>query len=99
MLYMILGRDVPDSLELRAAARTEHLQRLSDLQAQGRLILAGPLPRVDAADLSAGVSGSLVVAEFTSLIEAREWAEAEPYLRAGVFSSVEVLPFIKVLPA
>jgi uncharacterized protein YciI len=100
MLYAILGRDVPDSLEQRLAVRPTHLERLQALQAQGRLLLAGPLPAIDSPDPGpAGFTGSLIVAEFASLEEARAWAGADPYVAHGVFAAVEVLPFKKVLPA
>jgi uncharacterized protein YciI len=100
MLYAILGHDVPDSLDQRLAVRPAHLQRLQALQAEGRLLLAGPLPAIDSPDPGpAGFTGSLVVAEFASLEEARAWAEADPYRVNGVYASVDVLPFKKVLPA
>ena len=100
MLYAIVGRDVPNSLEQRLAVRPAHLERLQALQAQGRLLLAGPLPAIDSPDPGpAGFTGSLIVAEFASLEEARAWAEADPYAVHGVFAGVEVLPFKKVLPA
>jgi len=99
MLYMVLGRDAEDSLARRMQARPAHLQRLQSLKEQGRLVLAGPLPRIDSNDPGpAGFAGSLVVAEFDSLDQARAWAEADPYLAAGVFESVEVQPFRQVLP-
>ncbi len=100
MLYMITGEDVPDSLERRLSARPGHLARLTRLQDAGRLLLAGPLPAIDAIDPGpAGFSGSLIVAEFGSLEEARAWAEADPYVAAGVYAKVTVKPFKKVLPA
>ncbi len=100
MLYAILGRDIPNSLDQRLAVRPAHLERLQTLQAEGRLLLAGPLPAIDSPDPGpAGFTGSLVVAEFASLEEARAWAEADPYSIHGVFASVEVLPFKQVLPA
>ena len=100
MLYVILGRDVPGSLEQRLAVRPAHLERLQALQAQGRLLLAGPLPAIDSPDPGpVGFIGSLIVAEFASLEEARDWAEADPYKTQGVFATVEVLPFKQVLPA
>jgi uncharacterized protein YciI len=87
-------------LTARRAARPAHLERLRALQAEGRLILAGPHPAVDAADPGeAGFTGSLVVAEFADLDAARHWAEQDPYLAAGVYRQVEVKPFLKVLPA
>lgn len=99
MLYMILGKDVPDSLAQRLASRPAHLARLQALQTEGRLIMAGPLPAIDSPDPgAAGFTGSLIVAEFPSLTEAQAWADADPYLAAGVYASVEVKPFKKVLP-
>lgn len=99
MFYMIYGRDVAHSLEKRLAARSAHLERLEALQHQGRLLLAGPLPAVDSNDPGpAGFTGSLIVAEFESLEAARQWAEADPYLAAGVYAGVDVRPFRKVLP-
>lgn len=99
MLYAILGEDVPDSADLRASVRAEHLARLEELQNEGRLILAGPHPAIDAADPgAAGMSGSLIVAEFESLEAAQAWADADPYVAAGVFRRVEVKPFKRVLP-
>ncbi len=99
MLYIIHGIDVPDSLERRVSARPDHLQRLRQLQEQGRLVLAGPYPAIDSADPGpAGFSGSLIVAEFASLHAAESWAGADPYVAAGVYSSVTVKPFKKVFP-
>ena len=99
MLYMISGTDVPGTLEKRLAARPAHLRRIQDLQDQGRLILAGPHPVIDSPDPGdAGFSGSLIVAEFDSITAAEEWAQSDPYVEAGVFSSVVVKPFNKVLP-
>lgn len=99
MWYALLARDVPDSLERRLAARPAHLDRLHRLRDDGRLLLAGPLPAIDAEDPGpAGFSGSLVVAEFASLEDARTWADADPYVTAGVYRDVEIHPFKKVLP-
>ena len=99
MLYVILGRDVPDSLARRRAARPAHLERMDILRAEGRLVLAGPFPAIDAADPGeAGFTGSLIVAEFPDWQSARDWAEADPYVTEGVFASVEVKPFRQVLP-
>ena len=99
MWYVIIGRDAPDSLARRQAARPAHLARLEALQAEGRLLLAGPFPAVDAEDPGpAGWTGSLIVAEFDSLEEAEAWAAADPYREAGVYAEVEVKPFRKVLP-
>ena len=99
MWYAIVGTDVPDSLEKRGAARPAHLARLQQLQAEGRMLLAGPFPVIDAEDPgSAGFSGSLIVAEFASLAEAQAWADADPYVAAGVYAGVTVKPFRKVLP-
>ncbi len=99
MLYAIVGDDIPDSLDKRLSARPAHLQRLSDLQDAGRLLLAGPFPRIDSNDPGpAGFSGSLIVAEFASLHDAQAWADADPYVAAGVYSQVSVKPFKKVFP-
>ncbi|WKE66922.1 YciI family protein [Gallaecimonas kandeliae] len=99
MLYMIASEDVPHSLPLRQPARPAHLERLKLLQEAGRLVLAGPLPAIDANDPGeAGFTGSLVVAEFDSLAEAQAWADADPYVEAGVYQKVVVKPFKKVLP-
>jgi uncharacterized protein len=99
MLYAIIGRDAPDALPRRRAARPEHLERLKALLAEGRLVIAGPLPAIDAPDPGpAGFAGSLIVAEFASLAAARAWADADPYLRDGVYAAVEVHPYVKVLP-
>ena len=100
MLYAIIGHDVPDSLALRQAARPAHLLRLNALQDAGRLVLAGPFPAIDSSDPGpAGFTGSLIVAEFESLALAQEWANADPYVAAGVYAQVSVRPFRKVLPA
>jgi uncharacterized protein YciI len=99
MLYAILCEDVPNSLPLRMAARPAHLARLQDMVAQGRILLAGPHPAVDAEDPgSAGFTGSLIVASFDSLEDAEAWANADPYVTGGVFARVTVKPFRKVLP-
>lgn len=99
MLYAILAEDVDNSLQERLAARPKHLERLTALQDQGRLILAGPHPAIDTEEPGeAGFSGSLVVAEFDSLADARTWADADPYVAAGVYASVTVKPFKKVFP-
>lgn len=99
MYYAIIGRDVTDSLARRQQARPDHLQRLEELKRQGRLLLAGPFPAVDSEDPGpAGFSGSLIVAEFPSLEEAKRWADADPYVAAGVYTQVTVTPFRKVLP-
>ena len=99
MLYAIISQDVENSIEKRKGARPDHIARLHQLQDQGRLILAGPHPSIDVSDPGeAGFSGSLIVAEFDDLQEAREWADADPYVNAGVYSSVVVKPFNKVLP-
>jgi len=100
MLYAINAEDTPDSLEKRLATRSAHLERLKALQQDGRLVLAGPYPAIDSPDPGpAGFSGSLIVAEFESLSAARAWAEADPYVTAGVYATVTVKPFKKVLPA
>lgn len=100
MLYVIVGQDVPDSLDRRLATRPTHLERLRTLQHDGRLLLAGPFPAIDGADPgAAGFTGSLIVAEFDSLADAQVWADADPYVAAGVYAGVSVKPFKKVLPA
>lgn len=99
MLYAIISQDVADSLALRKEARPAHLARLETLRDQGRLVLAGPHPAIDSDDpAEAGFSGSLVVAEFDSLEAAQSWADADPYVDAGVYAQVTVKPFKKVLP-
>ena len=100
MFYAIMATDKADSLSARLAARPDHLARLQTLQNEGRLLLAGPHPAVDAADPgSAGFTGSLVVAEFASLEQAQAWADADPYVAAGVYQQVTVKPFKRVFPA
>ncbi|MDH5485813.1 MAG: YciI family protein [Gammaproteobacteria bacterium] len=100
MLYAIIAEDREDSLEDRLKARPDHLKRLHELQDQARLILAGPHPAIDSEDPGeAGFSGSLVVAEFESLHAAKTWADADPYVAAGVYARVTVKPFKKVFPA
>jgi uncharacterized protein YciI len=99
VLYAIISEDVKDSLTLRLRARPDHLARLETLLQMGRLVLAGPHPAIDNNDPgSAGFSGSLVVAEFESLAAAQAWADADPYLAAGVYANVAVKPFKRVLP-
>lgn len=99
MWYAIEGFDGPDVLAQRMAARPQHLARLTALRDQGRLLVAGPCPVIDAEDPGpAGFSGSIVIAEFASLEEARAWADADPFLAAGVYARVEVRPFKLVLP-
>lgn len=99
MLYVIFSQDIDDSLPLRKQARPAHLARLQELNGQGRLLVAGPMPAIDSDDPGeAGFSGSTVIAEFASLTEAQAWADADPYVAAGVYSKVIVKPFKKVLP-
>ncbi|AMK77960.1 MULTISPECIES: YciI family protein [Methylomonas] len=99
MLYAIIAEDVADSLSKRLAARPQHLQRLNILQDQGRLVLAGPHPAIDSDNPGdAGFSGSLIVAEFASRQEAQNWADADPYISAGVYARVTVKPFKQVFP-
>ena len=99
MWYAIEGYDGEGVLEQRPAARMAHLARLTELRDQGRLLLAGPCPVIDAEDPGpAGFSGSIVIAEFDALEDARAWADADPYLAAGVYARVEVRPFRPVLP-
>ncbi len=100
MFYAIVGQDTADSLERRLAARSAHVERLHALQQAGRLLLAGPFPAIDSHDPgTAGFTGSLIVAEFDTLVDAQAWAEADPYVAAGVYASVSVKPFRKTFPA
>ena len=99
MWFVILGRDADDALPRRLAARAQHLERLTELRDEGRLLLAGPMPAIEAEDPGpAGFSGSLIVAEFASLADARAWAQADPYVAAKVYRDVEIHPFKRVLP-
>lgn len=100
MFYVIIGEDRPGTLDQRMAARPDHVARLQALQAEGKLLLAGPCPAIDSPDPGpAGFSGSIIIAEFASLDAARSWADADPYVAAGVYEKVTVKPFKKVLPA
>lgn len=99
MYYAIMSEDVENSLDKRLGARPAHLARLEQLRDDGRLLIAGPHPAIDSEDPgSNGFTGSLVVAEFTSLEAAQAWADADPYIDAGVYAEVKVKPFKKVLP-
>ena len=99
MLYTIVGEDVENSLERRLSVRPEHVARLEQLRDEGRLVLAGPNPAIDADNPGeAGFTGSVIVAEFDSLAAAQAWADADPYIAAGVYARVTVKPFKKVLP-
>lgn len=99
MLYAIISQDVADSLARRKSVRDRHIARLDELKNQGRLVLAGPHPAVDSPDPGeAGFTGSLIIAEFGSLQAAQAWADADPYIEAGVYAQVVVKPFKRVLP-
>ena len=99
MLYAIVSTDIEHSLEKRISARPKHLDRLEELKHQGRLFVAGPNPAIDSENPGdAGFTGSIVIAEFDSLQTAKQWADADPYIEAGVYQSVSVKPFKKVLP-
>lgn len=99
MLYAIISEDVENSLELRLSVRPAHVARLETLKEQGRLVLAGPHPAIDSEDPGTnGFTGSLIVAEFESLDAAQAWADADPYIEAGVYQKMTVKPFKKVLP-
>jgi uncharacterized protein YciI len=99
MLYAIVGEDIPNSLEKRTAARPAHLKRVDELIAAGKLIVGGAFPAIDSIDPGpAGMTGSLIVAEFNSLAEAKEWINADPYITEGVFAKVTVRPFRKAFP-
>ncbi len=100
MLYLVYSEDVENSLALRLSVRENHLARLKDLQAQGRLIVAGPCPAIDSENPGdAGFTGSLIIAEFDNLTDAQHWADQDPYIAAGVYKNVTVKPYKKVLPA
>lgn len=99
MLYAFISQDVENSLEKRLSVRDKHIERLQELKKQGRLLIAGPHPAIDSNDPgTAGFTGSLIVAEFPSLEEAQTWADADPYVSAGVYEKITVKPFKKVLP-
>jgi uncharacterized protein YciI len=99
MLFAIVSQDVENSLPLRKQARPAHIARLEALKEEGRLVLAGPNPAVESDDPGeSGFTGSVVIAEFNSLTDAQSWADADPYIDAGVYASVSVKPFKKVLP-
>ncbi|ADE15401.1 YCII-related protein [Nitrosococcus halophilus Nc 4] len=99
MLYAIIGQDIEHSLERRRQVRSAHLARIQELQENGRLVLAGPFPAMDTEDPGeASFTGSLIIAEFPSLEAAEQWAEADPYVAAGVYAQVTVKPFKQVLP-
>ncbi len=99
MLYAIISEDIADSLEKRMSVRPAHLQRLQDLQNEGRLVIAGPHPAIDCETPGdAGFTGSLVVAEFASLEQAKNWADTDPYMLAGVYAQLTVKPFKQVFP-
>lgn len=99
MWYAIVSQDVENSLPLRQQARPDHLARLQQLKAEGRLLIAGPNPAIDSNDPGdAGFTGSLIVAEFDSLTAAQQWADTDPYIKAGVYKEVIVKPFKLVLP-
>jgi len=99
MLYAIIGEDIQQSLERRKQARAAHIARIAELVQQGRIVVAGPHPAIDSEDPgAAGFTGSLIVAEFDSLEAAQAWANADPYVEAGVYKQVWVKPFKKVLP-
>jgi len=100
MLYLIYSVDHDNSLSKRLSVRALHLARLSELQRQGKLLMAGPCPAIDSNDPGeAGFTGSLIIAEFNTLVEAQAWADADPYIDAGVYKRVTVKPYKKVLPA
>jgi len=99
MWYAIISEDVTDSLPLRQKSRPAHLERVTQLIRDGRLLIAGPHPAIDAEDAGdAGFTGSLIIADFDSLEDARHWADSDPYVAAGVYSKVTVKPFKRVLP-
>lgn len=100
MLYAIIGEDVPDSLKKRAAARPAHLQHIQELVVEGRVVIGGAFPAIDSPDPGpAGMTGSLIVAEFDSIEDARAWIQADSYVTEGVFAKVTVKPFRKAVPS
>ena len=99
MLYVIYSEDVPNSLPMRKRARAAHIERLQALLDNGRLIIAGPCPAIDSDDPGeAGFTGSVIIAEFTDLPAAQAWADADPYIEAGVYRKVSVKPYKQALP-
>ena len=99
MWFVILARDVPDALPRRIEFRAPHRARLTALRDEGRLLLAGPMPAIESEDPGpAGFAGSLIIAEFASQADAKAWADADPYVAAGVYRDVEIQPFLKLLP-
>jgi uncharacterized protein len=99
MWFAIIAQDHPASLDKRMAARSAHLERLNALQDAGRLLLAGPFPAIESENPGpAGFTGSLIIAEFASQADAQAWADADPYVAAGVYAHVEIKPFRKTLP-
>ena len=99
MYYSIIGTDVPESLDRRVSVRQQHLARLEQLQNEGRLLTAGPFPAIDSEDPGpAGFTGSRIVAEFDTLIDAQQWADNDPYIKAGVYAAVSVKPYKNVFP-
>jgi hypothetical protein len=99
MWYVIIGKDAPNALEIRKRVRPAHLARAGQLVEEGRMLVAGPCPAIDSPDPGpAGFTGSVIIAEFASLQDARAWVAADPYVTDGVFESVDVRPFLKVLP-
>ncbi|MCT8574203.1 YciI family protein [Glaesserella parasuis] len=97
MYYVIFAQDIPNTLEKRLAVRGKHLERLKQLQAEARLLTAGPNPAIDDENPGeAGFTGSTVIAKFNSLEEAKQWASQDPYVEAGVYGEVIVKPFKKV---
>ena len=96
MLYVIYALDAPDTAAKRAANRPAHLERVKALHDQGRIAIVGPLPKLDAPSLEGGAAGSLIVAEFESLEAAKEWIQADPFVKTGIYASVDVRPFIKL---
>jgi len=100
MYYLIYSKDVENSLSLRLSVREQHLERLRQLQNEGRLLVAGPCPAIDSENPGeAGFTGSLIIAEFSNLDAAKLWADNDPYIAAGVYQEVSVKPYKKVLPA
>ena len=92
--YMIVATDTPNSLELRRSVRPAHLARLEELDTQNRLRCAGPYFHEDTNNpAEGGIKGSMIIAKFASLADAKEWAAADPYVTAGVYAHIDVHAF------
>jgi uncharacterized protein YciI len=99
MFYAFIATDTADSDALRAEHRSPHLERIMQLVDEGRLLTSGPFPAADAPDPgTAGVTGSLIVAEFDSLEKAQTWGHADPFYQAGIWQDLVIKPYLNRLP-